>query len=179
MLPELLAVAYAEGGRLLKFGGDALLILFTGDDHEARGVPRRDGHARGPARDRPHRRLGPRVSLRMSVGVHSGAFLLFLVGGFAPGADVAGPAATTVVEMEAPPTPGEIVVSPATAAALPPGVPRRGEGPGRAPADAHRRAGSASMRDPPAPPRASTPRHASRRLRDSLLAGRSSRSTAA
>src|SRR6516225_1688506 len=30
---ELLAVAYAEDGALLKFGGDALLILFTGDDH--------------------------------------------------------------------------------------------------------------------------------------------------
>ena len=29
----LLGVAYAGGGSLLKFGGDALLLLFTGDDH--------------------------------------------------------------------------------------------------------------------------------------------------
>src|SRR5437899_616668 len=30
---ELLAVAYEAGGSLLKFGGDALLLLFDGDDH--------------------------------------------------------------------------------------------------------------------------------------------------
>src|SRR3954471_14018622 len=30
----LLALAYAAGGSLLKFGGDALLILFTGDRHQ-------------------------------------------------------------------------------------------------------------------------------------------------
>ena len=29
-------MAYANGGRLLKFGGDALLLLFSGADHEAR-----------------------------------------------------------------------------------------------------------------------------------------------
>jgi class 3 adenylate cyclase len=29
----LLAVAYAQGGGLLKFGGDALLLLYEGDDH--------------------------------------------------------------------------------------------------------------------------------------------------
>ena len=32
---DLLAVAYANGGGLIKFGGDALLLLFQGDDHEA------------------------------------------------------------------------------------------------------------------------------------------------
>src|SRR3954454_6647703 len=30
---RLLAVAYANGGGLLKFGGDALLLLFDGDSH--------------------------------------------------------------------------------------------------------------------------------------------------
>jgi class 3 adenylate cyclase len=30
---RLLAVAYGNGGGLLKFGGDALLLLFTGTDH--------------------------------------------------------------------------------------------------------------------------------------------------
>ena len=33
---HLLEVAYAEGGGLLKFGGDALLILFTGSEHAER-----------------------------------------------------------------------------------------------------------------------------------------------
>ena len=33
---RLLDVSYAAGGGLLKFGGDALLLLFTGDDHAER-----------------------------------------------------------------------------------------------------------------------------------------------
>src|SRR5206468_9131477 len=32
----LLSVAYAQGGGLLKFGGDALLLLYEGTDHDAR-----------------------------------------------------------------------------------------------------------------------------------------------
>ena len=39
---RLLAVAYAEGAGLLKFGGDALLLWFPGDDHPTRAV--RDAH---------------------------------------------------------------------------------------------------------------------------------------
>jgi len=35
---DLLTVAYDEGGGLIKFGGDALLILFDGDDHAIRAV---------------------------------------------------------------------------------------------------------------------------------------------
>ena len=35
---HLLDVAYAEGGGLLKFGGDALLLLFTGDGHTTRAA---------------------------------------------------------------------------------------------------------------------------------------------
>src|SRR5919106_3500947 len=34
----LLEVAYAEGGGLLKFGGDALLLLYEGDDHAPRAA---------------------------------------------------------------------------------------------------------------------------------------------
>ena len=34
---ELLDLAVAYGGRLLKFGGDALLLYFSGEAHEARG----------------------------------------------------------------------------------------------------------------------------------------------
>ena len=35
---ELLGVAYRCGGNLLKFGGDALLLLFTGEDHATRAA---------------------------------------------------------------------------------------------------------------------------------------------
>src|SRR6185503_8161935 len=35
---SLLAVAYANGGSLLKFGGDALLLFFEGDEHAQRAL---------------------------------------------------------------------------------------------------------------------------------------------
>ena len=35
---RLLSLAYAEGGSLLKFGGDALLLFFSGDEHPLRAV---------------------------------------------------------------------------------------------------------------------------------------------
>ena len=37
---ELLAAAYSFGASLLKFGGDALLLFFTGDEHTLRAAPR-------------------------------------------------------------------------------------------------------------------------------------------
>ena len=36
----LLGVAYAHGGGLLKFGGDALLLLYDGDEHATRAARR-------------------------------------------------------------------------------------------------------------------------------------------
>ena len=55
---RLLGVAYAKGGGLLKFGGDALLLLFDGDAHAERGLRERRRDARraargGRDRDRP------------------------------------------------------------------------------------------------------------------------------
>ena len=46
----LLAVAYANGGGLLKFGGDALLLLFEGERHAERACRAAVGHARRAAR---------------------------------------------------------------------------------------------------------------------------------
>ncbi len=71
---DLLSVAYANDGSLIKFGGDALLLLFEGDDHVAnacrsavwmrralRDVGRIEvpGSTRPPphVRGRPHRHL--------------------------------------------------------------------------------------------------------------------------
>ena len=52
----LLTVAYECGGGLLKFGGDALLLLFDGDGHAERAMPGGGRHAQRPARGRPARR---------------------------------------------------------------------------------------------------------------------------
>ena len=66
----------------------------------------------------------------MSVGVHSGEFHFFLVGGSHRELIVTGPAASTVVTMEGTADAGQIVVSPATAAGLRPGVVGEAKGPG-------------------------------------------------
>src|SRR5688500_13320570 len=72
---SLLGVAYDRGGGLLKFGGDALLLLFDGELHCARAC------ASAVAMSDRLRELGPietgaaPVTLRMSVGVHSAEYL--------------------------------------------------------------------------------------------------------
>jgi len=128
---SLLGVAYDKGGGLLKFGGDALLLLFDGEAHMERAC------ASAVAMNERLRGLGPiatgsaPVTLRMSVGVHSAEFLLFAVGGSHRELLISGPAATEVVRMEKEAGTGEIVVSAATAAALPPRCVGAARGAGR------------------------------------------------
>jgi class 3 adenylate cyclase/tetratricopeptide (TPR) repeat protein len=113
----LLAVAYAQGGGLLKFGGDALLLLYEGDDHAARAARaafemRRTLRAIGRLKT-----SAGAVQLKMHAGLHSGRFQFFLVGESHRELLVTGPAASRTVEMEAASEAGEILVS-AEAAAL-------------------------------------------------------------
>jgi class 3 adenylate cyclase len=126
----LLAVAYSNGGGLIKFGGDALLLLFEGEAHATRAVRsavwmRRTLREVGKI-DVP----GAKVQLRMSVGVHSGTFHLFSVGGSHRELVVAGPAWTRTVEMEHDAEAGDILMSPETAALVPPRCHGRLKGPG-------------------------------------------------
>ena len=114
----LLGVAYAQGGGLLKFGGDALLLLYDGDDHAARAARaafemRRTLRAVG----RPRTSAGA-IQLRMHAGLHSGLFHFFLLGESHRELLVTGPSATRTVEMEAASEAGEILVSAETAALL-------------------------------------------------------------
>ena len=115
----ILAVAYENGGSLLKFGGDALLMWFESDGHAARAcratvlmrrVLREVGRIEVP---------GAKVTLRMTQGVHSGRFHFFAVGTshfeFLP----VGPAWTRLVGLEHWAVAGEIMVSAETAEFLP------------------------------------------------------------
>ena len=115
----LLADAYAYGGSMLKFGGDALLLFFDGDEHplracaaacEMRTTLRRVGRIRAGTSN---------VVLRMSVGVHSGTYETFLVGGSHREYLICGPAASAVVAMEAGASSGQILLSSQTAELLP------------------------------------------------------------
>ncbi len=117
---SLLAVAYDDGAGLVKWGGDAVLLLFDGPDHAARAC--RAAH-RMRARMREIGRLetsAGRVTLRMSVGVHSGTFHFFLVGDPAHHREllVSGPAASETAVMEAAAAAGQIGISASTAALL-------------------------------------------------------------
>src|SRR6516225_4198871 len=89
---RMLAVAYNKGGSLLKFGGDALLLAFTGDDH-----PRLAAEAAVAMRSvlreaRTFPTSVGRVNLRMSVGLHSGCFHFFRTGSSHRELIVSGPA---------------------------------------------------------------------------------------
>jgi class 3 adenylate cyclase/tetratricopeptide (TPR) repeat protein len=126
----LLEVAYGEGGGLLKFGGDALLLLYHEEGHAARAARaafemRRTLRAIG----RPRTSAGA-VQLKMHAGIHSGVFQFFLVGESHRELLVTGPAATRTVEMEAASEAGEILLSPETAAELDPSTLGEEKGPG-------------------------------------------------
>jgi class 3 adenylate cyclase/tetratricopeptide (TPR) repeat protein len=118
----LLAHARHEGGDLVKWGGDAVLLLFTGDDHATRAA-RASVDMRNELRSAGRARSSAgAVSLRMSVGIHTGAFDFFLVGDPRIHRElvISGPAASRCAEMEALATASQILLSADTAAALDP-----------------------------------------------------------
>src|SRR6478752_2729466 len=129
----LLGVAYEDGAGLVKWGGDAVLLLFDGPEHAPRAA--RAAHRMRAAL----RRVGHldtsvgRATLRMSVGIHSGRFDFFLVGDPDHHREliVAGPAATVTARTEGLANAGEIAVSPSTAALLDPVVLGNPAGAGR------------------------------------------------
>ncbi len=119
---EMLKTGYDFGGSLLKFGGDALLLMFTGDDHAVRA-------ASATVAMRSALRLATseptsvgKIRLRMSVGVHSGRIHLFCVGNTHRELIVTGPAGTMTTMMEHEADAGEILVSSATRDMLPRGA---------------------------------------------------------
>ena len=143
---DLLAVAYANGGGLIKFGGDALLLLFQGEGHEAMAC-RSAVWMRRTLREVGRIDLpDAKVQLRMSVGAHTGTFHFFLAGSSHRELIATGPAWSRTVAMEHEADAGEILISPELAATLParclgdakgPGVLLRREPPGvSAPGDA-------------------------------------------
>ncbi|MEA2057153.1 MAG: adenylate/guanylate cyclase domain-containing protein, partial [Actinomycetota bacterium] len=119
---SMLELAYLQGGSLLKFGGDALLLLFTGHDHAARGASAAV-EMRAALRDAASYRTSVgRLRLRMSVGIHTGEIHLFRTGRSHLELVIAGPGGTTTTEMEKTADPGEILVSSGTRGRLPEGA---------------------------------------------------------
>ena len=115
----MIATAARHGGDVLKFGGDALLILFAGADHTARACAAAVAMRAGIAQPLMSPRAG-RVKLRMSQGIHSGDFAMFLLEAGHHELIVTGPGATKTVECEAAANAGEILLSPAAAGTVDP-----------------------------------------------------------
>ena len=117
---QMLSVAYAGGGTLLKFGGDALLLWFGGERHAERAC-----HAASAMRDvlddvGTVALPDTTVTLAISQGVHSGEFHLFAVGTLHRELLPVGPAWSRLVAIEHDAGAGEIALSAETAAMLPP-----------------------------------------------------------
>lgn len=119
---ELLVPAYEAGGSMLKFGGDALLLLFDGPQHAPRAcyaaenmrrILRKVGKLQTPA---------GKAILRMSVGLHSGQFPIFVVGKSHRELVIAGPHPSVLAAAEAEASAGEILMSAATAALVDPRI---------------------------------------------------------
>lgn len=118
---EMMAVAYDRGGSLLKFGGDALLLMFTGSGHQTQAASAAVEMQVVLREARSYETSAGRLSLKMSVGLHSGTVHLFRVGDSHKELILTGPAASVTTEMEETAVAGEILVSPSTKAAIPAG----------------------------------------------------------
>jgi class 3 adenylate cyclase/tetratricopeptide (TPR) repeat protein len=127
----LLEVAHGHGASVVKFAGDALLLLFDGEGHLERGCASAVG-MRSVLREAGRlETTAGKVILRMSQGLHSGELHVFVVGSSHRELILAGPGATHMTLMEKAAGPGQILVSPQTAARLPAASVGRPLGPGR------------------------------------------------
>jgi class 3 adenylate cyclase len=112
---ELIDAAYAYGGEVIKFGGDALLVLFRGDDHMTRvaaaGLDMQHALHSSPA--------AKKANLTMTVGASEGPFEAFLVGSSQRDLIIAGTNASHVIHLEGEAEKGDTVVSNGIADALP------------------------------------------------------------
>lgn len=110
----LIDAAYGYGGEVLKFGGDAVLLMFRGDSHE-----RRAGRAAQAMQLALRSTTAARRShLTMTVGVAEGPFDAFLVGTGSRDLLISGRAATEVIRLESTAEQGETLASSAIADAL-------------------------------------------------------------
>jgi class 3 adenylate cyclase/predicted ATPase len=125
----MLETAATRGGQLLKFGGDALLFLFTGDSHAEQACATAVEMRSELRRASETRTSVGKLDLKISTGAHVGQFHLMLVGAPHRELVVLGPDTTTAVACENAANAGEIVVSDEMAATLPRGsVKRRDDG---------------------------------------------------
>ncbi len=116
---NMLDVAYSCGGSLLKFGGDALLLMFDSPEHVMSAVGAAVEMRTALRESAKIPTSVGKIPLRMSVGVHTGPIDFFLVGGSHRELIITGPTASVTTDMEGTADAGEIVVSSAIKDAVP------------------------------------------------------------
>jgi len=116
---RLLTAAYDLGASLLKWGGDAVLLLFDGPEHLQRGVRAAWDMQQVMRATGQLKTSAGQVRLGMSIGVHTGELDVLLVGQRHRELVVVGPAATRTVLMEKVAQRGQVVLSTEAAAGLP------------------------------------------------------------
>jgi class 3 adenylate cyclase/tetratricopeptide (TPR) repeat protein len=112
----MLDLARDHGGSNLKFGGDALLLVFTGEGHANRAIAAASAMRRATKRFRTVRMGRDRVRLGISIGVHSGRFWSASAGlqGHRMQHLVVGRDVGRVAETEAAANAGEVLVTSST-----------------------------------------------------------------
>ena len=113
---RMLDIADEQGGTNLKFGGDALLLLFQGEHHATRAVATALSMQQATRKFTTFRAGYHRVRLNMTAGVHSGTFWSAVAG--LPQRRmqhfILGTQASQVAETQARAAPGELLISDST-----------------------------------------------------------------
>ena len=101
---------FRRGGDVLEFGGDAMVVLFSGDMHERRAAAAATEMFRFMAHDgRIATPLGD-ARLRMSCGMATGTQAYHLLGATRRALVVAGPTSTAMAQLEASANAGEALI---------------------------------------------------------------------
>ena len=115
----LIDVVFEHGGDVLEFGGDAMVVLYTGDAHEQRAAVAAARMHRFMARKGNITTPAGKVRLGMSCGMAAGRQAYYLLGSTRRAFVVAGPVSTTMARLEARAESGQVLVDSALATALP------------------------------------------------------------
>jgi class 3 adenylate cyclase len=114
----LIDAAASFGGEVIKFGGDALLVLFRGDRNERRAVDASCAMQQAMLASSEARH----ASLTMTIGVASGPFDVFIVGDEYRELLIIGERASDVIRLENAARAGETMVDSVIAAMRPPAM---------------------------------------------------------